>query len=271
MPYLILTVVILLVLVVALFLVHPSRRRDTRKFEKRLFAHRGYYDNDRGIPENSLAAFHRARAHGYGVELDVQLTKDGEAVVFHDDDLNRMCGSDGHVYDFTLARLRQFRLLKTPEQIPLFADVLRELGGMPVICEIKVPAGQDYRPICEKAAQLMDGYKGDICVESFDPRAVGWFRKNRPDMIRGQLTMNFYKEPGYSLPMRIAMSELLVNLIGRPDFIAWGVDTKETLGLKICRSFRPMMVAWTVCSQQQQDQLLRRYDTAIFERYPAQG
>ena len=182
-----------------------------------------------------------------------------------------MCGSDGHVYDFTLARLRQFRLLKTPEQIPLFADVLRELGGMPVICEIKVPAGQDYRPICEKAAQLMDGYKGDICVESFDPRAVGWFRKNRPDMIRGQLTMNFYKEPGYSLPMRIAMSELLVNLIGRPDFIAWGVDTKETLGLKICRSFRPMMVAWTVCSQQQQDQLLRRYDTAIFERYPAQG
>ena len=116
MPYLILTVVILLVLVVALFLVHPSRRRDTRKFEKRLFAHRGYYDNDRGIPENSLAAFHRARAHGYGVELDVQLTKDGEAVVFHDDDLNRMCGSDGHVYDFTLARLRQFRLLKTPEQ-----------------------------------------------------------------------------------------------------------------------------------------------------------
>ena len=270
MPYLILTLLILLLIVVSLFLVRPNRRRDTRKFEKRPFAHRGYFDNEHGIPENSLAAFHRARAHGYGVEPDVQLTNDGEVVVFHDDDLKRMCGSDGHVYDYSLARLRQFRLLRTPEQIPLFADVLRELGGMPVICEIKVPAGQDFRPICEKAAVLIDGYKGDICVESFDPQAVQWFRHNRPQLIRGQLTMNFYKEPGYSFPMKVAMSELLVNLLGRPDFIAYGADTKETLGLKICRSFHPMMVAWTVTSQPQQDTLMKQYDTVIFEGYRAE-
>ena len=67
------------------------------------------------------------------------------------------------------------------------------------------------------------------------------------------------------------MSELLVNLIGRPDFVAYGVDTSETIGLKICRSFRPMMVAWTVCSQQQQDELMKMYDTVIFEGYPAEG
>ncbi len=142
---------------------------------------------------------------------------------------------------------------------------------MPVICEIKVPAGQDAAEICAKAAPFIDGYKGDICMESFNPKAVQWFRKNRPDLVRGQLTMNFMKEPcGEPLLTRIAMSHLLVNVLGRPDFIAYGDYTGDTVGFALCRLFHPMLAAWTVTSQEQQDQLKNRYHTVIFEQYLAQ-
>lgn len=263
--------VLVLVLLAALFIwaLKPRKRRDTSRFEKKVYAHRGLYDNNNGIPENSLAAFKRARVHQYGVELDVQLTKDGKVVVFHDDTLNRMCGVDGHIYDFTYVQLRQFRLLKTGERIPLFTDVLEELDGVPVICEIKVPAGTSAAAISEKAAPMIDGYKGDICVESFDPRAVQWFRKNRPELIRGQLSMNFMKDRcGQPILFCFAMTHLLVNVLGRPDFIAYGVDLGAPVGFQVCRSwFRPMLAAWTVTSQDQQDQLVKVFDAIIFEQY----
>ena len=106
---------------------------------------------------------------------------------------------------------------------------------------------------------------------SFDPKAVGWFRKNRPEMIRGQLTMNFMKDPGgLPFPMRLAMSHCLVNVIGRPDFIAYGVDWGETLGFMICRSFHPMLAAWTITSQEQQETVRKRYHSVIFDHYIAQ-
>ena len=268
------TVILVIILLAAglfLFLAAPGRRRDTARFERKAFAHRGLFDNKGGVPENSLAAFRRARAHGYGVELDVQLSKDGQVVVFHDDTLDRVCGVPGHLYEKDYAALKKLRLLGTEERIPLFSEVLAALDGMPVICEIKVPEGQDAGHICELAAPLIDGYKGDICVESFDPRAVRWFRKNRPQLVRGQLTMNFMKEScGEPLLRRIAMSQLLVNVLGRPDFIAYGDYTGDTLGFAACRLFRPMLAAWTVTSQQQQDALKNKYHTVIFEQYMAQ-
>lgn len=265
----ILLICILLILLL-LWAIKPGKRRDTSRFEKRVYAHRGLYDNDGGIPENSLAAFRRARVHRYGVELDVQLTKDGQPVIFHDDTLNRMCGVDGHVYDFTYVQLRQFRLLGSAERIPLFADVLTELDGMPIICEIKVPAGQNAAEICEKSVSLIDGYKGDICIESFNPLAVRWFKKNRPSMIRGQLSMNFMKDRGgQPWAVSFGMSHLLVNFLGRPDFIAYDVANRYALGFDLCRSlFHPMLAAWTVRSQDQQDRL-KEFDAIIFEGYLA--
>lgn len=264
-------VVILLIVLLFFYLVAPGKRRDTGRFERKAFAHRGLFDNKGGIPENSLAAFRRARAHGYGVELDVQLSKDGQVVVFHDDTLNRVCGVEGHLYEKDYRELRQIPLLGTDERIPLFSEVLAALDGMPVICEIKVPEGQDAAEICAKAAPFIDGYKGDICIESFNPKAVQWFKKNRPQMVRGQLTMNFMKEPcGLGLLARIGMSNLFVNVLGRPDFIAYGDYTGDTLGFAACRLFHPMLAAWTITSQEQQDKLKNRYHTVIFEQYLAQ-
>lgn len=266
-------VVLLLLCALALLLIWPGRPSEAQlaPFARRCFAHRGLHTPDKAVPENSLPAFRRAVEAGYGIELDIQLSRDGAVVVFHDDTLDRVCGVPGHLYEKDYAELKRLRLLGTDERIPLFSEVLAALDGMPVICEIKVPAGQDAAEICAKAAPFIDGYKGDICMESFNPKAVQWFRKNRPGLVRGQLTMNFMKEPcGEPLLTRIAMSHLLVNVLGRPDFIAYGDYTGDTAGFALCRLFHPMLAAWTVTSQEQQDQLKNRYHTVIFEQYLAQ-
>ena len=152
------------------------------------YAHRGLYDNHHGIPENSLAAFRAAAEKGYGVELDVQLSSDGQVVVFHDDTLDRVCGVHGNVADFPLADLQRMKLLDTDEAMPLFTDVLAVLrqGAGPLIVELKT--GPRNTELCEKTRELLRSYPGVFCIESFDPRIVLWFRKNAPEIFRGQLS-----------------------------------------------------------------------------------
>ena len=124
-----------------------------------------------------------------GIELDVQLSSDGQVVVFHDDTLDRVCGVHGNVIDYSLADLRRMKLLDTEETIPLFTEVLDALsqGAGPVIVELK--SGKRNGELCEKTRELLRAYPGVYCVESFDPGIVNWFRKNAPEIIRGQLAM----------------------------------------------------------------------------------
>ena len=95
-----------------IYLVAPGkiRKKQRSPFQNRNFAHRGLHKRDKSVPENSLAAFERAASYGYGIELDVQLSKDGQVVVFHDDTLNRVCGVDARVDSKTLAELQQLSL-----------------------------------------------------------------------------------------------------------------------------------------------------------------
>ena len=123
-----------------LFLLAPGRATKGQKapFKGRNFAHRGLHSRDKSVPENSLKAFELAAAAGYGMELDVQLTRDGQVVVFHDDTLNRVCGVNGRVDDYTFAELQKFPLCGTDERIPLFSDVLNTVAGRgAIICELK--------------------------------------------------------------------------------------------------------------------------------------
>ena len=163
------------------------RMFDPSVFKGVFYAHRGLYDNQRGIPENSLSAFRAAAEKGYGVELDVQLSSDGAVVVFHDDTLDRICGVRGDVIDYRLEQLQQMKLLDTEESMPLFTDVLAVLseGAGPLIVELK--SGKRNDELCEKTRNLLRDYPGIYCVESFDPGIVSWFRKNAPEIIRGQL------------------------------------------------------------------------------------
>ena len=155
------------------FLVAPGRATRAQKapFLCRNYAHRGLHTEDGSVPENSLPAFRAAAEAGYAVEMDVHLTADDQLVVFHDDTLERMCGVQGVIDDFTLAELRALRLGKTDCVIPTFAEALEALGGrVPLLLEIK--RGHDNRRLCALTLEALRTYTGPYCVESFDPTAV---------------------------------------------------------------------------------------------------
>lgn len=210
------------------------------------YAHRGLHDADK--PENSMAAFRAALAGGYGIELDIHLMRDGNLAVIHDSSLKRIAGADVRIEDLSTEDLTSYHLAGTGECIPLFADVLDLFAGRaPLIVELKV-AGGNYADLCQAACRLLDSYNGPYCIESFDPRAVAWFRKHRPDVIRGQLSENWM---GKKLPVPAVLRWILTfhisNIYTRPDFIAYKYADRKVFGTEICRKFWNLQgVSWTL-------------------------
>ncbi len=250
-------------MMIVFYLVKPNPRR-MDAFPCLLFAHRGLHG--RGVPENSLLAFRKTREKGVGVELDVRLTKDKNLVVFHDDNLKRMCGVDERISALSYESLKQYRLHDSNESIPLFADALDELGGVPVICEIKPDSGYPVLDICEAVCDKIQGYPGFVCVESFNPYVIQWFARNRPDIIRGQLSMNFMKyRHSLNFLHAFLMTHLLVNVFSRPDFIAYQFGD-DSCGYFLCRKlFKPLLAAWTVKTGEQRKKAEMLFDGVIFE------
>ena len=232
---------------------------------EKLYAHRGLHDEI--IPENSESAFKAAAEKGYGVELDVQYTKDGKVVVFHDTDLKRMCGIDKNLIEFTYEELGSIGLNNTQERIPLFSEVLEIMDGLPIICEIKPQLGIKNTDICSEVYEYVKNYKGFMCIESFSPYIVGWFKDNAPEVVRGQLSMDDVKKySGKNKMTYICLKQLLTDFIARPHFIAYR-HTDSSFGLKIIKTFtNALMVCWTVKGQDAVDSARRRFDYFIFEK-----
>ena len=222
------------------------------------YAHRGLHGE--GVPENSLAAFHAAVDAGYGAELDVHLLKDGSLAVIHDSLLNRTTGQPGRIEDLTAEDLKNYRLEGTEECIPLFSQVLEVFAGKtPLIVELK-PVDGNHAALAEAACDLLEKYEGAWCMESFDPRCVYWLKKNRPNVIRGQLAENFFKSrndlPDY---LRLVLSWNMSHFLTVPDFVAFKYADRNTLGNFICRNFwHAKMVSWTLRTREE-------YDTAVEE------
>lgn len=229
-----------------LFCISPAfgRRTEAKAFCKNAFAHRGLHGT---VPENTLPAFRLAKEAGVGVELDVRLTKDGEVVVFHDEDLLRAAEKEGKISDMTYAQLQSVRLFGSEETIPLLSDVLREAEGVLLLVEIK--AYFDCAELCKKTADLLDGYPGFAAVESFSPLALRWFAKNRPEFLRGQLSSRFKDEEATVIPLweRVLISSLLTNFLAKPDFIAYDVRNKNQISFLLCQKlFQTPVLYWTV-------------------------
>ncbi|MHB8962872.1 MAG: glycerophosphodiester phosphodiesterase family protein [Saccharofermentanales bacterium] len=267
---LIVCAVLILLTLVYLFLIYPGRRREDRL--KPLagwdYAHRGLHGLNPAAPENSMKAFEAAVRDGYGAELDVQLTKDGQVVVFHDFDLKRMFGVDRKISELPYSDLSILRIPGSESGIPLFADVLKVFERRtPLIVEIK--AGGDGKATCRKVDAVLSNYKGVYCVESFNPYVVGWYRKHRPGIVRGQLASDFIREKSRSRTIvKWSMTYLLLNFRNRPDFIAYNHVDSGNLSLRICRRlFRTFTVAWTVRSPEQYQDAKKKFDIVIFENF----
>lgn len=232
------------------------------------YAHRGLYDNEHGIPENSMAAFRRAVDKGYGIELDVHLTADNQLVVFHDDTLTRMCGMNKKISSFLYSDLMQLRLLGTEEGIPLFKDVLELIDGkVPLIIELKVD-GSNQNLLCPLVWQLLSRYKGDYCIESFHPFVLQWFKRHEPQVVRGQLSCNFVKENPHCDIVLFLMSNLMTNFFTHPDFIAYKyLDLDNPAVIYNRKLFHIMTVVWTIPGKPTYDRFKNKVDAMIFEGF----
>lgn len=222
------------------------------------YAHRGLHDDTR--PENSMAAFTAAVEHGFGIELDVHLLKDGSLAVFHDSDLKRITGKEGKLEDLTKEQLSEYFLNGTDQTIPLFSDVLRLCDGkVPLIVELK-SANNNYAALTEAACALLRDYHGVYCMESFDPRCIRWLKQNRPDIIRGQLAENFLASNS-PVPwiLKFLLTHQLLNFLTRPDFVAYKYADRKNLGNFLVRKLWGVQgVSWTLKTED-------AYRTAVSE------
>lgn len=270
MKILLITGIGLFVLIVLYFWMIMPRilyKPDTAPFKKWLYAHRGLHDRDSGVPENSLRAFRRAVEMGFGIELDVQMTKDGVPVVFHDFTLKRMCGEEGRLCDYTYEELQGFRLDGTDERIPGFGDVLETVGGrVPLIVELKIE--RLNTSLCAAVDKLLREYEGLYCVESFNPLAVRWYRRHRKEIVRGQLSDAFLKEGEHVGTGSFLLQNLLLNWIGKPDFIAYNCKYPQMLSRRICRSlYHNTAAAWTIKNREQLAEARKYFDIFIFDGF----
>lgn len=263
---------ICLILALAWAILLRARRgsESMRAMRRFRYAHRGLYDKAAGIPENSLSAFSRAVAHGFGVELDVHLLRDGTLAVFHDSDIRRMTGRAGYLEDLSAEELGDYPLDGTGETIPQFCDVLAlfEDTGLPIIVELK-SFRDNYAALTERTMRELDKFRVVYCVESFDPRCVAWVRKHRPEVIRGQLSQNFLKDRGkLSLPMAFATTHLLSNIMVQPDFVAYRFKDRKKWAPRLCRRiYGAQRVYWTIRSKEELSIAESDGAIAIFEHF----
>ncbi len=221
-------------------------------FDRYLYAHRGLHGKN--VPENSLAAFSCAADRGYGAELDIRLTKDGELVVFHDASLLRMTGADGATENMTKKERRKLLLQNSQEHIPLLIEVLPLFEDRaPLILELKTADG-NYAELTRRVCELLVNFpRVKFCIESFDPRVLRWLRKHRPDIVRGQLTY------------RSALN-LSLNFWTKPHFVACKFEDRNALIMRICRKLSGVReVYWTITTAEAKKIALESGAGIIFE------
>ena len=253
-----------------LYLIAPGRSRKSawpRKMLSVYYAHRGLHGKD--APENTLKAFQLACEKGYGIELDVRLTRDGELVVHHDPFIPDSVTGEKQIIEQTLPQLRQYRIAGTEHCIPTFQEALNQIQGKaPLIVELKT-AGKRNEELAQKAYSCLKAYSGLWCVESFDPRLIYWFRRHAPQALRGQLAYDpsLGGPPGSGI-LYWCGANLLTNFLSRPDFVAYCHETDRNFSFRLMRAlFHPVTVAWTVRSQAACNHLREQYDLQIFEGF----
>ncbi len=248
-------------------LVRPHAKAPS---DKRLicdYAHRGLHGD--GVPENSLAAFSRAVECGYGIELDVQLSRDGEIMVFHDYTLARMTGREGSLSDLTAAELCSLTLDGTAQRIPTLGEVLALVDGrVPLLVELKGESGDTS--LCEPLAKMLSKYGGPYCIESFNPLLLGKMARLMRGVWRGLLYTNVVRDKKRVSVFNLALTAMLTNVIAKPNFIAYNHIDRGSFFVRICTDFwRAPRFSWTVREVREYARAKQNGECAIFEGFRA--
>lgn len=206
-----------------------------------LIAHRGVHID---APENTIGAFKKAIKRNYIIEFDVHLLKDNTIIVFHDNNLKRMIGEDKKLKDCTYEDIKDLRLLDTDYRIPTLNEVLKIIDGkVPIIVELK--SDRRVGLLETELVKQLDKYKGKFCVKSFNPLSIRWFKKNRPNYIRGLLVSNKKR----SIANALCRSKLSL-LLSKPDFISCNYKLHNNKRILKYMKKNPV-IAWTIKNEEE--------------------
>lgn len=233
----------------------------------RPLAHRGLHDTTAGRIENTASAFAAAIAGGYGIECDLQISADGEAMVHHDDALGRLTEGSGRLADMTLADIKQVRFKHSADRILTLGELCELVAGRAALAiELKSRFNGDQR-LAQRTAGVLASYKGPAAVMSFDPSVVEALRATAPALACGIVAQRHYDDwPGLPPPLRREMAHLLHLPRTRPRFISYAVRDLPALAPLMARMiFRLPLLTWTVRSEDERRCAARWADQMVFE------
>jgi glycerophosphoryl diester phosphodiesterase len=235
----------------------------------RPIAHRGLHDAAAGVIENTASAFKAAIAGGYGIETDLQISADGEAMVHHDDALGRLTEGNTRLADMTAAEIKAVRFKASADRILTLGELCELVGGRaPLVLELKSRFDGDRR-LVQRAAAVLANYAGPVAVMSFDPALIETARQIAPGLTRGIVAERHYAHHEWDrLPPseKRRMAHLLHALRTRPQFIAYGIKDLPAAAPLVARMLfgRPLLT-WTVRSEADRQRAMRWADQIIFE------
>jgi glycerophosphoryl diester phosphodiesterase len=243
----------------------------------RPIAHRGFHRKAEGVIENTPTAARDAIARGYAIECDVQLTKDGEAVVFHDFTLDRLTQAQGRLADRTAAELAAVAYRDFGDRIVPLAEFLALIGGRtPLVCEIKSAFDGDMR-LTERTARVAAGYDGPVALKSFDPDIVAHLNRegarlgvaDRPLGIVAEASYDHAEWAAIPAEKRRAMAGLLHWRETEPDFVSYHVKDLPNAASFFPRLLGAPVMTWTVRTPDQAEAARKYADQMVFEGFEA--
>ena len=243
--------------------------RDLKWLVEKPIAHRGLHKEKKGIVENCESAFKAAIKHGYAIECDIELTKDGEAVVFHDDEIDRLLDGKGAVKSFTTKELKKKKYRQGKDQIQTLGELLEQVDGRTtLVIEIK-SLWDDDMTLTQRALEVLANYNGPYALMSFDPQIVECVAERSPVTVRG-ITADRGTDPYYnmlSLARRLEMQSFSHLPRSKPHFVSFDAAGLPFATVGEIRDRGHPVICWTIRSPEQAAQALRYADQITFENY----
>jgi glycerophosphoryl diester phosphodiesterase len=234
-------------------------------------AHRGLHDAAHGVIENTAVAARAAIAAGYGIEVDLQISADGEAMVHHDAVLGRLTEGEDRLDQMSAAELRRVAFRESDDRILTLGDLCDLVGGrVPLLPELKSRFDGDGL-LAARVATIVAGYRGPVAPMSFDPVQLNVLRQKAPRRPRGIVAAQYRPHPYWDqmpLVLRYGMGSLLPALTARPHFVAYSIDNLPALASSVARHILCLpLLAWVVRTQNEQQRAARWADQIIFEGF----
>lgn len=229
-------------------------------FKNKFIAHRGLHSTF--IPENSLLSFQKAFENNYAIEFDLTITKDEKVVVFHDDNLLRLCNIDKNIEEVDYSYLRDLKLSSSDEKIPLFEDLL-SLTNEKITLIIEIKKHNIIGVLENTVVELLNNYKGEYFICSFDKNILTWFKNNNPQLKRGLIFE--------SSPKKFEKYDKVLFLYKyfkiKPDFISLDYKLIDRSIMSFCKKNSLELITWTIRNKEDYEKVKEKVDGVIFESF----